>query len=85
MQEQDPYDIVIEVMTAALNECSRRRVCKADLVPALADFVTAVGLHIFGEELGEECVRAIIERMESRIDDWHLGDFPVQKCPASIQ
>jgi hypothetical protein len=68
----DPYEIVIEVFTNALNECGRRKVCKQEVLAPLTDFIVAIGLH-----LGDETtIAAIVTRMEGRIEDWRNGEFP---------
>jgi hypothetical protein len=42
------------------------------VVPAVADFLTSIALIM----AGEAGVRAVMTRMEDRIEDWKAGRFP---------
>jgi len=68
----DEYDRVFDVMTNTVKSLGTEGLSKQDILPALVDFVTAFGL-IVGKEPG---ARAIIARIEGRIEDWHAGRFP---------
>lgn len=73
-KNMDEYDRAFDIMTEALQTMRAEGITKQDALPALVDFVTAVAL-ILAQEAG---VRAVTARMESRIDDWRAGRFPVQ-------
>ena len=68
----DEYDCVFEVMTNTVESLGKEGLSKQDILPALVDFVTAFGL-IIGKEPD---ARAIIARIEGRIEDWKAGRFP---------
>jgi hypothetical protein len=59
-------------MTNAVESLGKEGLSKEDILPALVDFVTAFGL-IAGKEPG---ARAIITRIDGRIEDWKAGRFP---------
>jgi len=72
--DRTPYDRVIRIMTEAARKVGRVNISREEFLPALADFTAATALIV----QGEECLRAFITRMESRIDDWRAGTFPAK-------
>ena len=68
----DNYDHVLDVLIEAVRELGEVGMTRQDVLPALVDFVAAVGL-ILGEEEG---ARAVLARIERRISEWQSGQFP---------
>jgi hypothetical protein len=69
------YSRVIDILIAAAQVASEARIPKQEFLPALADFTVTVALAF----QGEECLRAVIKRMQHRIDDWRNGTFPLDE------
>jgi hypothetical protein len=68
----DSYDRVFEILTDAMKAVGNNNISKAEMLPALIDFTTAIALII----AREDGARAMIIRIEGRIDDWKAGRFP---------
>lgn len=68
----DSYDRVFEILTDAMKTVGNNNISKGEMLPALIDFTTAIALII----AGEEAARAVIIRVEGRIEDWKAGRFP---------
>jgi hypothetical protein len=66
--------LIDDILNEALQTAGTEGVTKQDVLPAVPDFLTSLAL-IMG---GEEGVRAVITRMEGRIEDWRAGRFPAQ-------
>jgi hypothetical protein len=63
---------LIEILIEALQKAGTEGITKQDAIPAVADFLTSITLIM----AGENGVRAVITRMEGRIEDWKAGRFP---------
>jgi hypothetical protein len=70
--QDDAHGRLIDILTEALQRAGAEGITKQDVIPAVADFLTSIALIM----AGEAGVRAVITRMESRIDDWKAGKFP---------
>jgi hypothetical protein len=71
----DDYSRVLDILIAATQVASDARIPKQEFLPALVDFTVTVALAF----QGEECLRAVIKRMQHRIDDWRNGTFPLDE------
>jgi hypothetical protein len=67
--QDDAHGRLIDILTEALQ---RAGITKQDVIPAVADFLTSIALIM----AGEAGVRAMMSRMENRIEDWKAGRFP---------
>jgi hypothetical protein len=63
---------LIDLLTHALQQGGKEGITKQDVLPAVTDFLVSVALIMHGEE----GARAVIARIESRIEDWKAGTFP---------
>jgi hypothetical protein len=70
--EQVEYDQVMEIMVEAMEKFGVAQISREALLPPLSDFVTAIAIKM----AGEDGVRALMVRMEQRIEDWKSGKFP---------
>jgi len=73
----DPHGHLIDLLTEALQRAGREGVTKQDVLPAVADFLASLALIM----AGEDGMRAVITRLEGRIDDWKAGRFPAPDHP----
>jgi hypothetical protein len=73
----DPHGHLIDLLTEALQRAGREGVTKQDVLPAVADFLASLALIT----AGEAGMRAVITRLEGRIDDWKAGRFPASDRP----
>jgi hypothetical protein len=65
---------LVDLLTEALQKAGAEGITKQDVIPVLSDFLTSVALIM----AGEAGVRAVITRMEGRIEDWKAGRFPAR-------
>lgn len=72
--DNDAHGRLIDILTEALQKAGTEGVTKQDVLPAVSDFLTSLALIM----VGEEGVRAVITRMEGRIEDWKAGRFPAK-------
>jgi hypothetical protein len=68
----DDYDQVMEIMVEAMEKIDVAQISREGLLRPLSDFVTAIAI----KTAGEDGVRALMARMEQRIEDWKSGKFP---------
>jgi hypothetical protein len=68
----DAHRRLIDILTEALQTAGKEEITKQDVLPAVADFLVSLALIM----AGEEGARAVIMRIESRIEDWKAGTFP---------
>src|SRR6202051_4152438 len=68
----DDYDQVMEIMVEAMEKIDVAQISRDGLLPPLGDFVTDIAI----KTAGEDGVRALMEWMEQRIEDWKSGKFP---------
>jgi hypothetical protein len=73
----DPHGHLIDILTEALQRAGRENVTKQDAPPAVADFLASLALIM----AGEDGMRAVITRLEGRIDDCKAGRFPAADAP----
>jgi hypothetical protein len=55
-----------------LHTAGKEGITKQDVPPAVADFLASLALIM----AGEEGVRAVITRLDGRIEDWKAAIFP---------
>jgi hypothetical protein len=72
--DNDAHGRLIDILTEALQKAGTEGVTQQDVLPAVSDFLTSLALIL----AGEEGVRAVITRMEGRIEDWKAGRFPAK-------
>jgi hypothetical protein len=70
-EQDDAHGRLIDILTEALQSAGAEGITKPDVIPAVADFLTSLALIM----AGEAGVRAVMTRMESRIEDWKAGNF----------
>jgi hypothetical protein len=70
--DDDAHRRLIDLLTDALQTAGQEGVSKQDVLPAVADFLASLALIM----AGEEGARAVITRLEGRIEDWKAGIFP---------
>ena len=70
--KDDAHGRLIDILTEGLQRAGAEGITKQDVIPAVADFLTSIAVIM----AGEAGVRAVIARMESRIEDWKAGRFP---------
>ena len=73
----DASDRVMKIMTDAMKTVGNNNISKREMIPALIDFTPAVALIL----TGEGGARAMITRIEGRIEDWQEGRFPAEDGP----
>jgi hypothetical protein len=70
----DAHGRLFDILTEALQKAGGEGITKQDAIPAVSDFLTSLALIM----AGEAGVRAVITRMEGRIEDWKAGRFPAK-------
>jgi hypothetical protein len=70
--DQDAHGRLIDILTEALQKAGAEGITKEDVLPAVADFLSSLALIM----AGEPGARAVIARIEGRIEDWKAGRFP---------
>ena len=63
---------LIDILTRALQSAGKEGITKQDVLPAVVDFLASLALIM----AGEAGARAVITRLEGRIEDWKAGTFP---------
>jgi hypothetical protein len=70
--DNDAHGRLFDLLTEALQKAGAEGITRQDVIPVVADFLTALALIT----AGEAGVRAVMTRMESRIEDWKAERFP---------
>jgi hypothetical protein len=70
--DDNAHGRLIDLLTEASQRAGKEGVTKQDVLPAVADFLASLALIM----AGEEGTRAVITRLEQRIEDWKAGTFP---------
>jgi hypothetical protein len=70
--EDNAQGRLIDILTEVLQRAGAEGITKQDVIPAVADFLMSIALIM----AGEAGVRAVMTRMEGRIEDWKAGRFP---------
>lgn len=70
--DDDAHGRLIDMLTETLQKAGAEGITKQDVIPAVSDFLTSLALIM----AGEAGARAVITRMEGRIEDWKAGRFP---------
>ena len=76
------YDRVWEVLKMAVEEMKRSEIPDHEMPPAVADFLV-YSLISMGKanNVSEEAVETIIERMRRTLEDWRFGNPPFDIGP----
>jgi hypothetical protein len=77
----DPEDVAMGIFVQALVEIRQRGIETKDLLTPLVDLTAMVALTADGEK----CLRAVIKRLRSRIDDYRAGTFPLDASHDTVQ
>jgi hypothetical protein len=70
--DDEAHGRLIDILTEALQRAGEGGITKQDVLPAVADFLASLALIM----AGEEGARAVIIRIQGRIEDWKAGTFP---------
>jgi hypothetical protein len=72
--DDNAHGRLVDILTEALQRAGTEGITKQDVLPAVADFLVSLALIM----AGEPGARAVITRIEGRINDWKAGTFPAQ-------
>jgi hypothetical protein len=72
--DHDTHGRLVDILTEALQRAGAEGITKEDVLPAVSDFLSSLALIL----AGEAGARAVITRMEGRIEDWKAGRFPAR-------
>jgi hypothetical protein len=70
--DDNPHGSLIDILAKTLHTAGKEGIKKQDVLPAVADFLVSLALIM----AGEEGARAVIKRIEGRIEDWKAGTSP---------
>lgn len=74
-KKEDEHNRVVDIMFEALHKIGSEGISQQNMMSGIVDFVASLGLMP-----GEEGLRAVIARLEHRIDDWRAGRFLNSGC-----